>query len=89
MNISMQIRRSVAAIALSAVVSAFAIAQQGTDTDTVSLTLPIFSAMSVSPTCAADAVPAQGGKICYEASVVVGQPVASVADTAAQTNAGR
>jgi hypothetical protein len=75
MNVYQPLRRSVAAILVTAavVIGAEAVAQAAPRAQQSAATLPTIAAVSVAGTCFTDA---QSGahRICYQANVVVGEP---------------
>ena len=75
MNVYQPLRRSLVAIGvtLAIVAGAQAMAQISSADDTYASSLPTISAVSVSPTCVADAH-SNARKICYQANVFVGEP---------------
>jgi len=75
MNVYQPLRRSLVAIGvtLAIVAGAQAMAQMSTHENEYVSSLPTISAVSVSPTCVADAH-SNARTICYQANVMVGEP---------------
>jgi tetrahydromethanopterin S-methyltransferase subunit C len=83
MNVYQPLRRSVAALLLTAtvVIGAQAVAQIAPASYTSASNLPTISAVSVSPTCVA-APHSTMRRICYQANVIVGEPMRLEANAA-------